>query len=101
MSQFAVPKAFIEGAAYHWIRIANLEERKGDHHARTVRSQEEPRLRRLVLASVGPASVTLVVSDGVHAHAQEERDGEPNQCAPRAVQVFVVPNLPASNHAET
>ena len=68
------------------------KERKGDHHARTVRPQEEPHLRWFVLPSVGPASVALVVSDGIHTHAQEERDGEPNQCAPRTVQVFVVPN---------
>ena len=45
-----------------------------------------------MLATVGPATVSLVIADRVHTNTEEKRDGEPNQGAPGSVQVFVVPH---------
>ena len=68
------------------------KERHDDHEASAVGTHEEPGLRWLVLASVGPPTVIFVVADGIDTDADEERDGEPNQSTPCAVEVFVVPN---------
>ena len=76
------------------------EESQTNHHAGAMGPEEEAGLRGLVFTAVGPAAVAFVVANGIDADGAEERDGEPNQSAPRAVQVFAVPNtsLKPSGH---
>ena len=68
------------------------EEGQADHHACSVSTEEKTSLRGLVLAEVGPAAVALVVAQGVDSHADEERDGKPDEGAPGAVEVLGVPD---------
>ena len=68
------------------------KEGQADHHACSVSTEEQTSLRGLVLAEVGPTAVALVVAHGVDPHANEERDGEPDECAPGAVEVLCVPD---------
>ena len=55
-------------------------------------TEEETSLRWLVLAKVGPSTVAFVVTEGVNPNAEEEGNGEPNQGAPRTVEVLGVPD---------
>ena len=68
------------------------QEGQGHHHSSTMSTEEETSLRGFMLTKVGPTAVLFVVSEVVNSSAQEERETEPNQGTPCAVEVFVVPN---------
>ena len=65
------------------------EERHTDHDAGPVGVPKPSSTRRFVFAAVGPSTPLVASSDHVNDGADEEREGEPDQSAPAAIEVLV------------